>query len=502
MTTIDEVAEPNAEMPAEPDEDRAGGRTRWIALVVICMAQLMVVLDATVVNIALPAAQADLGFGDESRQWIVTSYALAFGSLLLVGGRVGDRMGLRRAFLVGSVGFAVASAVGGAAPSFEVLVAARAGQGVFAALLAPAALSLLTQTFPGGKDRATAFAVYGAIAGAGGGAGLLLGGALTEYASWRWTLYVNLFFAAIAVVGGVIYLAGGKAVRTATFDLPGIVTATTGLFSVVYGFSHAETDGWTNGLTLGFLAAGVALLAAFCVIETRVSSPLLPLRIVLHRNRGGSLLALFSAGAGMFGVFLFLTYYLQTVLGFSAIETGAAFMPMVVAIVVTAQIGTTVVLPRFGPRYIVGAGLLVSSAGMLLLTRIEVGSTYSTDILPWLVLFGLGVGAALAPATQSAVDGIAASDASAGSAMVSTVQQIGGSIGTALLSTVAATAASDYLTANGNSPAAAAQAAVDSYTTVFWWSSGIFAVAAVLCTLLLRNGALAPSDSDVVVVAH
>lgn len=307
-------------------------RHRWWILAVVGVAQLMVVLDGTIVNIALPSAQQDLGFSDGQRQWVVTAYALAFGSLLLLGGRIADLFGRKMTFLVGLAGFAGASALGGAAGSFEMLVTARAVQGMFGALLAPAALSLLTTTFTDPKERAKASGVYGAIAGAGGAVGLLLGGLLTEHLDWRWTLYVNLVFAAVAFVGGAILLQRSTRDKSVTIDIPGAVLVSGGLFGLVYGFSSAESHGWGAPETWGFLLAGVVLLTAFTWWQTRCSHPLLPLRVLLDRNRGASYLAVLIIGAGMFGVFLFLTYYLQRSLGYTPVQTGLAFLPMALAL--------------------------------------------------------------------------------------------------------------------------------------------------------------------------
>jgi MFS family permease len=309
---------------------------RWLILGVIAMAQLMVVLDATIVNIALPSAQRDLGFGDESRQWVVTAYALAFGSLLLLGGRLGDLFGRKWAFIGGLLGFAVASAVGGAAESFGVLVAARAGQGIFGAILAPSALALLSTIFVDPKERAKAFGIFGALAGGGAGIGLLLGGVLTDYLSWRWCLYVNLLFAVPAALFALRLLFNESDPNRPPLDLAGTVTATAGLFALVYGFSNSEMESWTHPVTVGMLSAAVLLLAAFVAIERRVAHPLLPLRVVADRTRGGSYLAIGLSGIAMFAVFLFLTYYLQQTKGFSPIRTGLAFLPLPVAITITA----------------------------------------------------------------------------------------------------------------------------------------------------------------------
>jgi EmrB/QacA subfamily drug resistance transporter len=462
---------------------------RWAILVLLGIAQLMVVLDATIVNIALPSAQSALHFSDDDRQWVITAYALAFGSLLLFGGRIGDLFGRKLTFVAGLIGFAVASALGGAAESFGVLVAARALQGAFGALLAPAALSLLTTTFTSADERGKAFGIYGAIAAGGGAVGLLLGGVLTEYLSWRWSLYVNLAFAMPAAIGALALLHNQTHAATARIDLPGTLTASGGLFALVYGFSNAETHSWGAASTIAFLAAGVALLAAFVVIQRRAEHPLLPLRVVLDRNRGGSYLAVGIVGAGMFGVFLFLTYYLQQTLGFSPIKTGLAFLPMIGMVMATATTATTRLLPRTGPRPLLTLGMLLAAAGMVLLAQLGVDSTYAAHVLPGLLVSGAGLGLVMAPAMNTATLGVDAGDAGVASATVNTMQQIGGSMGTALLSTLASSAAASYLAGPAPSASLAAHAAVHGYTTAFWWSAGIFAVGAIVCGLLLRGGA-------------
>ena len=475
---------------------------RWWILALLGIAQLMVVLDATIVNIALPSAQKALHFGDADRQWIVTAYALAFGSLLLLGGRLGDYFGRKRVFIVGLLGFAGASAIGGTAQSFEVLVAARALQGAFGALLAPAALALLTTTFTNPSERGKAFGVYGAIAGGGGALGLLLGGVLTEYASWRWCLYVNLLFAIPAAIAGVRLLHTQVAASKPKLDIPGTLTASLVLFALVYGFSNAQTHGWGSGLTLGFLAAAAVLLALFVAIESRVAHPLLPLRVVLDRGRGGAYTAVAIVGAGMFGVFLFLTYYLQQTLGFSPILTGLAFLPMMATVMATATTTTSLVLPRTGPRPLVTTGMLLASGAMILLTQIGVDSSYATHVLPALLLMGVGLGLTMAPAMATATLGVGPGDAGVASAMVNTSQQVGGSVGTALLSTLAASATASFAAARHPSPDVLAQAAVHGYTTAFWWSATIFAAGAVISALLLRSGVPEIDPAAEPVLAH
>jgi EmrB/QacA subfamily drug resistance transporter len=483
---------------ADPHHER-----RWLILALLGLAQLMVVLDATIVNIALPSAQHDLGFSDANRQWIVTAYALAFGSLLLLGGRIGDLFGRKWVFMAGLIGFAVASAAGGAAQSFGMLVGARAAQGVFGALLAPAALSLLTTTFTVPEERNKAFGVFGAIAGSGAAAGLLLGGVLTEYLSWRWCLYVNLAFAGVAATGAFTLLTNQAHPDKPRLDIPGTVTASAGLFALVYGFSHAAQTSWSNATTIGFLVAGVVLLAAFVTIQQRVANPLLPLRVVLDRDRGGSYLAMALSAIAMFGVFLFLTYYLQQSLGFSPIQSGLAFLPMTFAIMISATTSQTMLLPRFGARPLIGIGLGMGALGMVYLTGIGTDSSYWTHVLPGLLIMGLGLGNVFAPAMSSATLGVEPGDAGVASAMVNTMQQIGGSIGTALLSTLAASATTAALSTAGRPTAdVVAQAAVHGYTTAFYWSAAIFAVAAVVCTALLRPGVQEPSVVGEPVLVH
>ncbi len=295
---------------------------RWLILGVIGLGQVIVIMSLTVTNIALLSAQRAQGFSTVDRQWVVTAYTLAFGSLLLLGGRLADLLGRKVTFLAGLAGFAGVSAIGGASVNFAMLITARACQGAFAALLVPSALSILTTTFTAPKDRGRAFAVYGAIAGAGGAVGLLLGGALTEYLSWRWTLYVNLLFAGVAFVGGALLLTRQPSRARPRLDIPGALLASGGMFCLVYGFSNAATHSWHAPSTYGFLAAGVVLLAAFAVWQGRAAHPLLPPRVVLDRNRGGAYLSMFIASVGLFGIFLYLTYYLQQTLGYSPLVTG------------------------------------------------------------------------------------------------------------------------------------------------------------------------------------
>jgi len=462
---------------------------RWLTLIVVGLAQLMVVLDATVVNIALPSAQADLGFSDGNRQWIITAYSLAFASLLLLGGRLSDLIGRKRTFIIGLIGFAIASALGGAAGSFELLVAARALQGVFGALLAPTALAVLTTTFVIPKERARAFGVFGAIAGAGGAVGLLLGGFLTETLDWRWNLYINVFIAAIALVGALVFVPSiARSGPRPKLDVPGTILISGALFGLVYGFSNAETDGWESPLTWGMLAGAVVLLVAFVLWQRRAVHPLLPLKIVLDRNRGAAYISVLIAGAGMFGIFLFVTYYLQVTLGFSPIQTGLSFLPMIAMLVLAAQLGTNLLLPRLGPKVMVPTGMALGALGMVLLTFLDSSSTYVPNVLGPLMIIGFAMGTIMPASMQTATLGVDREFAGVASAMVNTSQQVGGSIGTALLNTLAATAAADYLAAHAPVTAAVGvDAAIASYATAYWWSAGFFVFGGILAALLFRR---------------
>src|ERR1700722_6467186 len=324
-------AAPTASAGPEP------GRRRWLILAVVGVAQLMVVLDATIVNIALPSAQQALGFSTTDREWVITAYALAFGGLLIVGGRLSDLLGRKRTFVAGLAGFAVASALGGAAPDFGALVAARAVAAALGALLAPSALAVLTTTFTDQRERGKALGVYTAIAGGGGAIGLILGGVLTEYLSWRWCLYVNVIFAAIALAGAIPLIRNQPRNPGARLDVPGSLLAVSGLAGIVYGCSQAAADGWGSASTLGPLVAGVLLLAAFTAVEQRVARPLVPLGIIADRTRGTAYLGALISGIGLIGMFLLVTYYLQNVLGFSPLRTGLAFLPFIVGVVAAAN---------------------------------------------------------------------------------------------------------------------------------------------------------------------
>ena len=472
--------------------ESVGDSRRWLVLGVICAAYLMVGLDLTVVNLALPSAQQALGFSNDDRQWIVTAYALPFGSLLLFCGRLSDLIGRKETFLVGVGGFAAASAVGGASNSFGMLVTARACQGAFAAMLAPVALALLATTFTDPKEKGKAFGIFSAVAASGTGLGLIVGGALTSGLDWRWCLYVNLVFAAVALVGGVVLLER-KPTSGARMDIPGVLVASGGMFCVVYGFSNAANNSWGTPSTWGVLALGGVLLAVFAFWQTRAQYPLLPPRVVLDRNRGGAYLTMLLVGTGMFGVMLFLVYYMQTDLGYSAITSGVSLLPMIVFTAVGANTSAVKLMPVWGPRPLITSGLLVSAAGMAWLTTIGEHSGYAAHLLGPVSAVGAGMGLIYGAALRTGTSGAAAQDAGIASACVSTGQQLGGAIGTALLNTIAATAATNWLGGHLHGAPSAKDvhlASIHGYTTVFWWCTAIFAVGAVLAGSLLRSGPL------------
>ena len=460
---------------------------RWLVLAVVAVAQLMVVLDATIVNIALPSAQQALGFANSDRQWVVTAYALSFGSLLLVGGRLGDMFSRKGVLITGLIGFAVASAIGGAAGSFVILVTARALQGAFGAVLAPAALGTLVSTFRDPAERGKAFGVFGSVAAGGGGVGLILGGVLTQYLSWRWCLYVNLLFAAVALAGALAYIRGGRPANPPRMDWTGAVLACAGLFAIVFGFSHAETGGWTAALTLGSLIAGVVLLAGFVFAEQRVRHPLLPLRVILDRTRGGSYVAVGISGIAIFGTFLFLTFYLQLVKGERPLTTGLLFLPMIGCILLSSNLSSSGRLAKLGPRVLIAAGMLLGGGGMLYLTQVSATSSYVSGVLPALILLGLGLGIIFAVAINSATAGVAREDSGVASALVNTMQQVGGSIGTSALSTIALSATASYLIAHHTSPRAPAIAATHGYTIAFGVSAGLFGLGFILALVMLPS---------------
>jgi EmrB/QacA subfamily drug resistance transporter len=488
-----------AEAPAEEPYER-----RWLALGVIALTVLLVILDATIVNIALPAVSADLGISAATQQWIVTAYTLTFGGFLLLGGRIADFWGRKRTYLVGAGGFAVASAVGGLAQNEAMLFGARALQGVFGALLAPASLALLTVLFTDTKERAKAFAVYGAIAGGGSAVGLLLGGVLTEYADWRWCFWVNLPVAIIAIAAAVPIVPESKAPGDTHYDIPGAVLVTLGLASFVYGFTRvAETSqqnaqpggsgdsGWTEPWALFFIALGLLLVAAFVLVEKRTRNPLLPLKLVLDRNRGGAYLTSALVGAGLIGAFFFLSLYFQQVLGYQPVHAGLASLPTTLGVLLSAG-AASAAAPRIGPKPLMVLGGLLAAGGLATLSFLDVDSGFWALAFPGQLLLGLGLGFTFVPLSNLALVGAGEHDAGAASAMLNATQQVGASIGTALLATLSVGAITEYVTGVATSggdpadPAVGLQAQVEGYTTAFSWAAGLLVLGALVSAVLIR----------------
>ena len=472
---------------------------RFRALGVIAVAQLMVVLDASVVIIALPSAQRSLHISTANRQWMLTAYTLAFAGLLLLGGRIADYLGRKRMFLVSLIGFAAASALGGLAQNSAMLFSARALQGAFAAIMAPSALSLLTVAFSEPKERARAFGVYGGIAGGGAAIGLILGGALTQYASWRWTLLINVPIAIVAALAAARFVTESKSPVRHGYDIPGAVTATGGLLALVYAFTKAGLDGWASSTTLMLFAIAAVLLTLFVLIERRAAHPLLPLRIILDRNRGGSFLASLLVGTAMLGTFLSLTYYFQGTLHYSAMKSGLAFVPFSLG-VITGATSASRLLPRFGPRFVIMSGLSLSAVGLGIFTLLGVHTTYVSLVLPAIVIVSVGMGLSFVAMSSTSLLGVTPADAGVASALVNTTQQTGGSLGAALINTIATGATASYLALHGTSARAEVAGAIHGYTTAFTFSAIMLALAAATAFTLIRAPRVVDNDDQALVV--
>lgn len=475
---------------------QAGDRWRWFGLAVVAVAQLMIVVDMTIVNVALPSINADLGISDAERQWIITAYTLPFAGLLLLGGRIADYTGRKRALLIGLFGFAAASAIGGAAVNLEMLLAARAAQGAFAALLAPSSLALLTTIFTDPEERGKAFGVFGGVVAAGSPVGLILGGVLTTFLNWHWVLYVNAPIAVAAALGAMVFLSGSRAEGGTGYDVPGAVLATAGLVTIVYGFSRAAQDGWSSGFTVGLLVAGAALVAAFLAVESRVRHPLLPLSVLRHRGRGGAYLVIALMMTGPFGAYLFVSFFLQRVEEYSALRTGLAFLPLTFGVMLAAAIASQLI-NRIPPRFVMGSGLILSAVGMALLTRLDVGSAYPTDVLPSLVMIGLGMGVVLPSALNLATFGVGPGHAGVASAMFNVSNQVGASLATALLNTAAAGATAAYLASHGSGFRIQLEAQVQGYNMATLWGAGILAAAGLIALILIDTRLGQDRDTEV-----
>jgi MFS family permease len=483
--------------PSTPRDDPHYQR-RWLILGVILLAQLMLIVDLTIVNVALPSAQRALHFSTANREWIISAYTLAFGSLLPLGGRMADLLGRKRMFIIGAIGFAAACAGGGAAGGFVMFVVARAGQGLFAALLAPAAMSMIGVTFTQPTERARAVGAYGAISGGAGALGLLLGGVFTSYVSWRWCMFLNVPFGVIAVLGSVSLMHDTPA---ETRQRPGVFSTalvTGGLFGIVFGAAQAQSHGWGATITLVSLFGGGALLGTFLLVQARITYPLVPLHVMVDRNRGSGLLAVFLGNVAVSAcAFLFLTYYMQGVLHYSPIKTGLAFLPLALGIGIAATLVQGKLVTRFPARAFVVVGQLIGAAGFVLLAQLGTHSSYVGWLLSGMVLIGLGFGTSVIVAIDMSSFGVAPEDTGAAGSLTNVSQQIGTAVGIAVLSTVAASATDQYVRTHAAATTVAAHATVHGFTVAFWCGAVIFAATAVICAPLIRRGTRTAVATDI-----
>ncbi len=462
-------------------------RRRWIALAVIVAAQFMVVLDVAIVNVALPTIKTDLHFSQENLQWVVTAYSIFFGGLLLLGGRMADLLGRRRLFMTGLAIFTVFSLLDGLAWSEGSLIAFRAMQGLGAALLSPAALSILTTTFAEGRDRNRALGIWGAVSGSGGAAGVLLGGALTSSLSWSWIFFINVPVGVLVLAVAPRLVNESRAeVTHRHFDVPGAAAITGGLMLLVYAMTRAVQHGWVTAETIGLLAIAAALVVAFVVIELRSEAPLLPLRIFRLRTLTGSNIGGLLIGAAEFSQFFLLTLYMQQVLHYSALQTGVAYVALTLAVIVFANISQAVVL-RVGVRPVLPVGLLLAAAGLILYARLPVDGHYFWDLFPAFLLSGIGMAFAFIPMTIGALAGVRSADAGVASGLINTSQQIGGAIGVAAATTIAATYTSRYLDAHPAANPAGGAALTHGFAVAFYTLAAVAVLAAILCALIIES---------------
>jgi EmrB/QacA subfamily drug resistance transporter len=465
---------------------------KWVTLVLVCLAQFMVILDATIVNIALPAIQTDLDFNDADLQWVVNGYTLLFGGFLLLGGRAADILGRKRIFIAGVIVFGVASLLNGLAANAGQLVAFRGLQGLGGALVSPAALSIITTTFAEGSERTKALGVWGAIAAGGGAVGLLLGGILVETLSWEWIFFVNVPIAAAAAVLSARLIEESKAERAGAFDVAGAVLVTGGLMVLVYAIVRAEQNGWGSSTTLGLGALALALLAAFLAVEARIRGPLVRLSIFRIRSLAVSNLVLLLIAGGLFALFFFASLYVQRILGFSPIEAGLAFLPVTAGILV-GSVTAQALVKRFGAHHTTLVGMVIAAGGLFLLATVPVDGSYWTDLLPGLVLMAFGMGNTFVPITLLATNSVEPSDAGLASGLFNTAQQVGGALGLAVLSTLAADRTGSHVEGLGHpaSPAELAAGLVEGYQVAFTAAAILVAVGAVVLAVALRRRHLA-----------
>ncbi|MGH3039188.1 MAG: MFS transporter [Gaiellaceae bacterium] len=466
---------------------------KWLALALLSVVQFMVVLDIAIVNVALPSIQVDLGFSQENLQWVISAYALVFGGFLLLGGRAADLLGRRRIFLLGVVVFTVASLLAGLAWSESSLIAARALQGLGAAIITPAALSILSTTFAEGRERNIALGVWGAVGGFGAAAGVLLGGILTDALSWEWIFFVNIPVGVIAFVLAPILLAESRDARVKRFDVPGAVLVTAGLSLLVYAITEAGREGWLAGMTLTLFAASFALLAAFVAWESRHPEPLMRFGIFRTRTVSGANVAGLIMGTAMFSMFLMLTLYMQQVLGYSAMKTGVAYLAVAGTAIVWSAVAAQLVT-RIGVKPVLTVGMTMLTGGLVYFTQVSVGGSYFGDLLPGFLLIGVGIGFAFVPISIAALAGVQPAEAGLASGLINTSQQIGGALGIAALSTIATTQTDNAVASGSALPAAL----VDGFTAAFLAGAIIAALGIVAALTLIRRDELeqAPQEAE------
>lgn len=462
-------------------------RRRWIALALLCSAQFVVILDAAIVNVALPTIGDALSFSQENLSWVVNAYVLTFGGFLLLGGRLADLLGRRRVFIGGLILFAIASLAGGLAESEGVLIAARAVQGLGAAILSPAALSIITTTFRDGAERNKALGAWGAVAGSGGAAGVLLGGVLTEYLGWEWVLWVNVPIGIVAAAIAPMLIRESRAEsETRSFDLAGAVTVTAGLSVLVYALVDAEQEGWGSAQTIGLLAVAAALIAAFVAVERRSDSPLVPFGIFRLRTLTGANVIGVLTGASLLSMFFFISLYMQQVLGYSAIKAGLSYLPLALTIILTAGVASQLVT-RVGFKPVLAAGLTLIAAGLLWFSQVSVGGGFTADVLGPSLLAAAGLGFAFVPQTIAAVAGVADREAGLASGLINTSQQVGGALGLAVLATIANARTDDLVASAGGDPAALPNALTEGFQAAFLGGAVIAALGLVATLVLIRS---------------
>ena len=470
-------------MTRPPDHDQR----RWIALGLLSVSQFMVVLDASITNVALPTIGRALSFSQQDLSWIINAYVLTFGGFLLLGGRLADLLGRRRVFMVGLILFAIASLTGGFARTESWLIASRAVQGLGAAVLSPAALSIVTTTFRDGAERNRALGIWGATVGSGGAAGVLLGGVLTQYVGWQWVLWVNVPIGiAAAVIAPALIRESRAASVTRSFDLVGAVSITGGLSLLVYAFVNASQAGWRSTQTLALLASAVVLIAGFVAAEMRSRSPLVPFSIFRNRTLTGANVVGLLTGASLFSMFFFITLYMQQVLGYSAIRTGLSYLPLAIAIVASSGISSQLVT-RMGYKPVLAAGMGMTAGALVWFGHVSVGGGYASDVLGPSLLAGVGLGFAFVPQTIAAMSGVADREAGLASGLINSSQQIGGALGVSILATIATSRTNDLLGSAGNGAAAVANALTQGFQSAFVGGAAIAIAGLVATATLIRS---------------